>query len=120
MDSAFVFWLSTILGDSELQNIITDVISNQNRHIRIGSLTVSHQNVLIQKSHSMCECAVTSVTNHPRHRPHHHYIITLSVCVLDNANAIILTAAHLRQAAVTINHYIKINTVPLRQLHNRY
>lgn len=50
--------------------------------MRIGRLTVSHQNVLIQKSHSMCECAVTSVSAvHPRHRPHHGYIITLSVCL---------------------------------------
>lgn len=62
------------------RNIITDVISNQNRNIRIGSVTVSHQNVLIQKSHSMCESVVTSVTAiHPRHRPHHRYITTLSV-----------------------------------------
>lgn len=102
------------------RNIITDVISNQIRHIRIGSLTVSHQNVLIQKSHSMCECAVTSVTNHPSSSSSSSSLYHHSVFVLDNANAIILTAAHLRQAAVSINHYIKSNTVPLRQLHNHY
>lgn len=42
----------------------------------------------------MCECVGTSVTTiHPRHRPHHRYIITLSVCVcvLDNSNAELLT-----------------------------
>lgn len=54
------------------------------RQSRTGWLTTSQQNVLIQKSHSMCECASTSVTTiHPRHPPHHRYIITRSV--LDNA-----------------------------------
>lgn len=81
--------------------------------MRIGRLTVSHQNVLIQKSHSMCECAVASVSAiHPRHRPHHGYIITLSVCVLDNANARTLTAALLPQAAVSIKNSISRSMLP--------
>lgn len=47
----------------------------------------------------MCECAGTSVTIvHPRHRSHHRYIITRSVCVLDNSNAKMLTLPHLCQA----------------------
>lgn len=57
----------------------------------ISALADSHQNVLIQKSHSMCECAGTSATAvRPRHRPHHRYIIALAV--LDNSNA----AQHLK------------------------
>lgn len=117
MDSAFVFWLSAVWETASFRKIITDVISNQNRHIRIGSLTVSQQNVLFQRSHSMCECSVTSASAmHPRHRPHHRYIITLSVCVLDNADAVMLTPA--LQAAVSTNHYIEINAVTPRQRSN--
>lgn len=72
------------------------MISDQNRLVGTGSPALLHQNVLIHESHSpTCECAVASVsTIHPRHRPRHGYITTLSVFVLDNANARAAAAAH--------------------------
>lgn len=108
---AFVFWLTSceILS---FRNVITDVISNQNKHIRIGRLTVSHQNVLIQKSHSYVWVCCYICERHPSSSSSSSSLYHHSVCVLDNANAILLAAAGLCQAAVSINHYIKINIQP--------
>lgn len=73
------------LGDSGVQSSASlwQQIKQTHENVKTGSLTVSQQNVLIQKSHSMCQHASASVTNsHPHHPLHHRYIITSSV--LDN------------------------------------
>lgn len=116
-DCAFVFWLSTSCKILGFRNVITDVISNQNKQIRIGSLTVSHQNVLIQKSHSYVWVCCYICERHPSSSSSSSSLYHHSVCVLDNTNAILLATAGLCQAAVSINHYIKINTLNPGQLH---
>ena len=85
INDTFFILLSTVSEPQEVKKkmMIILIMNNLNTHVWVGCQTVSHQNVLIRKSHSaVCVSAGASVTSiHPRHRPHDGYITRLSLCV---------------------------------------